>query len=314
MLATAMRRKPSATSRVSGVVPVASPTRAAIGLESGTHRVRVEPFVAVRAEDRREMRGLDLADADIGVGDGERAAAAVAGRAGIGAGAFGADAVARAVEVQDRAAARGDRVDRHHRRAHPHARDFGLERALELARVERDVGRGAAHVEADHLIEPGHRRRARGADDAAGRAGQDRVLALEARGLRQPAMGLHEVEPRAAELGRHLIDVAAQDRREIRVHDRRVGARDEAEQRADLVARGYLREPGLARERRQALLVRRMLPRMDQRDRAGRDAVRARSRQHGARRVLVQRLDLRAVHGDAAGDLGDALVEQARAA
>ena len=48
------------------------------------------------------------------------------------------------------------------------------------AGVERDVGRGAAHVEADDLVEPRHRRGARRADDAAGRAGQDRVLALEA--------------------------------------------------------------------------------------------------------------------------------------
>ena len=35
----------------------------------------------------------------------------------------------------------------------------GLEGALELAGVERHVGRGAAHVEADDLVEPGHARR-----------------------------------------------------------------------------------------------------------------------------------------------------------
>ncbi len=42
--------------------------------------------------------------------------------AGVGAGRIRADAIARAVEMQYRAAARRHRVDAHHRRAHPHAR------------------------------------------------------------------------------------------------------------------------------------------------------------------------------------------------
>jgi PIN domain nuclease of toxin-antitoxin system len=44
-------------------------------------------------------------------------------------------------------------MNAHHRRAHAHARHARLELALELARVMRDVGRRAAHVEADHMIE-----------------------------------------------------------------------------------------------------------------------------------------------------------------
>jgi hypothetical protein len=62
--------------------------------------------------------------------------------------------------AEDRPAARGDGVDGHHGRAHPHARHLRLELALELARVVRHVGGGAAHVEADDLLEPGGLRRA----------------------------------------------------------------------------------------------------------------------------------------------------------
>ena len=81
--------------------------------------------------------------------------------------------------MQDRAAAGGDRMDQHHRRAHAHARDFRLEGALVFAVEMRDVGRGAAHVEADEAIEAGLPSGLRHADHAAGRAGQNRVLALE---------------------------------------------------------------------------------------------------------------------------------------
>ena len=206
------------------------------------HDIGIERLIAVGAEDRREMARLDLADADIGVGHRQRAAAPVAGRTRIGAGGIGPDAEARAVEVQDRAAARRHRVDRHHRRAHAHAGHRGLEGALEAAGVERHVGRGAAHVEADDAVEPGHRRGARRADDAAGRTGQDRVLALKAGRVGQAAVRLHEVQPHAGEFGRHLIDVAAQDRREIGVHHGGVAARDQPQQRADLMAGGDLGE------------------------------------------------------------------------
>ena len=87
------------------------------------------------------------------------------------------------------------------------------------------------------------------ADDAAGGPGKDRVLALEAARLGQPARRLHEVEAHARHLGRHLVDVAAQDRREIGVDHRRVAAADQLHQRADAVRDAHLREAGRARER-----------------------------------------------------------------
>ena len=94
--------------------------------------------------------------------------------------------------MQDRAAAGRDRVDQHHRRAHAHARDLGLEGALVFAVVMRHVGRGAAHVEADQMLEASLAAGLGHADHAAGGAGQDRVLALEQFGGGEPAGRHHE--------------------------------------------------------------------------------------------------------------------------
>ncbi len=157
------------------------------------HDFGIERCIGVGPEDRREMLRLDLADADIRIGYRQRPAAAIAGRSRIGAGGVRSDAEPRAIEVQDGPTTRRHRVDRHHRRAHPHTGDRGLEGALEAAGVKCDVGRRAAHVEADDLVEPRHRRGARRADDAAGGTRQDRVLALESGGIRQSAVRLHEV-------------------------------------------------------------------------------------------------------------------------
>src|SRR5436305_1739941 len=77
-------------------------------------------------------------------------------------------------------------------RAHAHARDLRLERALVLAVVVRHVGRGAAHVEADQAIEPRLASGLRHADHTAGWTGEDRVLALEQLRRGQPAGRHHE--------------------------------------------------------------------------------------------------------------------------
>ena len=125
------------------------------GGETLAHHRGVERLVLAGAEDRREEIGLQLAEHDVGVGDGERAAAPVAGGTGIGAGRIRPGLEAPGLEMQDRAAAGGDGVDAHHRRADAHAGDLGVEGALVVAVVMGDVGRGAAHVEADDLAEAG---------------------------------------------------------------------------------------------------------------------------------------------------------------
>ena len=194
-------------------------TIAGLGLDSGgegrellAHHVLVERLVAARAEDLGEETGPDLADHQVGVGHRERPAAPVARGTGIGARRIRADPVARPVEVQDRAAAGGDGVDAHHRRAHAHPGNQRLERALEFAVVVGDVGRGAAHVEADDLVVAGQAGGAHRPDHAAGRTGQDAVLAVEVAGVGETAVGLHEHEPGAAQVLGDAVDVAAQDR------------------------------------------------------------------------------------------------------
>jgi hypothetical protein len=173
-----------------GRAPVADLGRQAC--EGLPHRRLVEALVAAAAEDRREGSGAQLAHHDVGVGDGERAAAAVALGAGVGARRLRADAEAGAVVVEDGAAARSHGVNTEHRHAQAHAGDLGLERALVLAGEVRHVGGGAAHVEADDLLETGEARGLGHADHAAGGAGEDGVAALEQVGGLEPAGGGHE--------------------------------------------------------------------------------------------------------------------------
>ena len=59
-----------------------------------------------------------------------------------------------------------------------------------------------------------------------------------------------------AEFVRHLRNVARQDRREIGVHDRRVAAPDQLDERAHLVADRHLGKADLARQQRNLPLMR----------------------------------------------------------
>ena len=91
------------------------------------HDRSVERLRLIGTEDPREEVGRQLADHQVGVGDRQRAALAIAGGAGIGAGRIRVRRESARRQVQDRAATGRDRVDQHHRRAHAHARDLGLE-------------------------------------------------------------------------------------------------------------------------------------------------------------------------------------------
>ena len=175
----AICKKPSATDSAVAALRAGCPHLLGQRFELRGHALAVQRFVASGPEDLREKRRLDPAQQHVRVGGGQRPAAAVACRARVGARAVGPDAQARAVEVQHRATAGRHGVDAHHRRAHAHAGHLGLERPLELARVVAHVGGGAAHVEADDARVPCRYRRAHHADDAAGRAREDGVLALE---------------------------------------------------------------------------------------------------------------------------------------
>ena len=240
--------------------------------------VGIERRVAVSPEHFREQGGIELADHDVAVGDRERTAAPVRRRAGIRTCGLGADAKACAVERADRSTTCSHRVDAHHRRAQPDAGHFGRERPLVVAGPVRDVGRRAAHVEADDPVEarkPGNLDRA---DDAARRTGQDRVLALEQVRVRQPARALHELQPRRgrsalAQVTLHLPDVAPQDRRQVRIHDRRVAARDEFHQRRDDMRHRDLGEADASSDVCKLALVVGIAVAMHQHDRDGADAL-----------------------------------------
>ncbi len=280
------------------------------GLEPGHDHVAVQRLVGVGTEHRREEVRRQLAQHDVAVGHRQRSAAPVAGRTGIGARRSRSHPEPRPVERTDRAAARRHGVDVHHRRAHPHARHHGLVGPLILAGEVADIGRGAAHVEADHPLETGLNGRPRHAHHPAGGPRQDRVLAPESVGVGQAAVGLHEQQPRLGPQGpSDLVDIAAQDRRQVGVDHRGVAPSDQLHQRADLVADRDLSEADLAGDRRHPRLVVGEAKAVEQHDGHGAEAVVEGGLQACAGGHLVQPTQHRTLDGDPLVDLDDVGVE-----
>ena len=181
-----------------------------------------------------ELR-LNPPEQQVAVGHRQGAALPVTGRARGGPGRFGSDPQSGTIEATDRATARRHGMDMEHLSAHPHPGDQGLEGPLILTGIVGHIGRGTAHIEGDEAVEAGRGGRSGRTDDTAGRTGQNAVLALEPMGIGQPAVGLHEQQAGVAQIGRHPLDIAMQDRRQIGIHHRGVAAPDQLHQRADLV-------------------------------------------------------------------------------
>ncbi len=181
------------------------------GGESFTRDLGIERLVALLTEHPREVTGLDPAQHDVGIGDRQRAAAPVGRWAGIRPGGIGPHPVAAAVEVQHRPASGGHGMNAQHRRPNPHPGHFGLVLPLELTRIMGHVGRGAAHVETYDLAETSGVGGTRHPDDAAGRPGEDGVLAAEPARVGEAAVGLHEQQPDARQLAGHLIHISPQN-------------------------------------------------------------------------------------------------------
>ena len=272
--------------------------------------VLVQRFVRIGAEHPGEEARADLAHHHVRVGHAERPAPPVAGRSRVGARGIRSHAVACAVEMEDRAAARRDGVDLHHRRAHAHPGDQGLEGAFVLAVVMRNVGRCAAHVEADDLVVARHRRRPDGADDAARRTRQDAVLAAEEARIGETAVGLHEHQARFAQLVPDAVDIAFQDRRDIGVDHRGVAAPDQLHQRAHLVRDRNLIEAHLARQPGDLDLVVVVAVAVDEHDGDRLDAVALGLLQRLAGAVEIHRHQLVPVGRIALVDLDHPLVEE----
>src|SRR3990167_6891849 len=103
---------------------------------------------------------------------------------------------------------------------------------------------------------------------ARGGAREDRILALEAPRVGEPAVRLHEQQPHAFQLAGHMLHVAAKERLEVGVHHRGVAAPDELHERADAMRNGYLREPEFRRESGNPLFVLRISIPMHEHDRS----------------------------------------------
>ncbi len=119
-------------------------------LDGGPGCSDVKRLVGVEAEDMGEGGRIDPPQNNIGVRHRRRSALAVAGRPGIGARALRSHPRPQAIEVEDRAAPRRHSLDVQRRRPDPRAGDAGLVLAFKFAGVAADVGRGSAHVEAQH--------------------------------------------------------------------------------------------------------------------------------------------------------------------
>ena len=177
-----------------------------------------------------EEAGVVVAEQEVGVGHGRLGASApVAGRAGRGAGGMRADAEqAHLVDPGDGAAAGADLDHVDHRRLdrqagalleamHPGRLHLGGDGGL-AAFDQAGFGRGAAHVEADHVGHVRHRPKERGGEPAAGGAGFEQADREGARrlGRDQAAGGVHEpqraAEPELPQLALQAPDVAVHQR------------------------------------------------------------------------------------------------------
>ena len=133
-------------------------------------------------------------------------------------------------------------MNSHDRRTQTNARHLGLESTLVLACEMRHVRRRTAHVEADHLVEARKLRHCGGTDNAARRAGQNRVLTLKFVSVSQSTRALHELQSHIPKRGLHLLNVATQDRRQIRIHHRSVATRNKLHERRHFMRHTDLRE------------------------------------------------------------------------
>ena len=220
----------------------------------------------MRAEHRGKEPRIDLAEDEVTVGHRQRPALAVACRARLRARALGPDEEPSAVEPADRAAARRHSVDAQHRRADAHPGDDVLAIALVSPREQRDVGRGAAHVEPDHALEPGGHRGLGHAHDPPRGAREDCVLAAQRGCCRKPAVRLHEERLALPQRARQPFDIAAQNRREVGIGTGRVRAPDQLGERRDAVAHRDLLETRLDSEFGERAFVRGVAIPVHQRD------------------------------------------------
>ncbi len=148
------------------------------------------------------------------------------------------------------------------------------------------------------------------ADHAPCRAGQDGVLAAEGAGLGQPAVRLHELKASApCQSARDLVDVAAEDRREVGVDHGGIAPPDQLDQRRYLMTDRDLGKAKLAGNGGQTFFMVGEAPAVHQYDRQRLAASRSDDLQVGARALFVEPADDRSIRPDPLVDLDHILVE-----
>ncbi len=149
--------------------------------------------------------------------------------------------------------------------------------------------------------------------DAAGGAGEDRVVAPEGVGIRHAAGGLHDVQGGARQFGPERRHVVADEGREVGVHAGRVAARRQADGGGHLVGRGDPVEAGLPRDFGDERLVGGMAVGVQADDGQGRAPRLPRGGEGGPHGARVRRLQDRAIRREALAHLHHPLVQERRA-
>ena len=205
-------------------------------VKAGPGRFQVQLLPAVGPEDSGKHAGLYPAQHKVGIRYGQRAAVSIAGRPRTGACGLGPGKEPSGMKAQDRSASRRYGMNLEHRRTQPGAGDLVVGYVLIAACIQRDIGGRPAHVKANEFLEPRLFGGARGAYHAGRRTGKDGVLAPESARFDQPSVALHERQVPRRQLpvfqpGAQPLDIAAQHRRQVRVHESGIAAADQLDQR-----------------------------------------------------------------------------------
>ena len=178
-----------------------------------------------------EAPGIEAPEEEVDVRQGQRPAGAVAGGPRAGAGAARSHPQAAAVEPAQRTAARGDALDGERRRDQVRVAHPVLEGVVVIAVEAGDVGARASHVEGDEFRETGPPAGERRADHAARGTAQEHVLRPDGFDRDQAAGAGHDVQPASGRARTDAIQVRADDRRQVRIDHRGLGAWQDLDER-----------------------------------------------------------------------------------
>ena len=279
-------------------------------LEVHSHHLGIQRLVRLRPKYRRKKLGLHLAHHHVRIRHSQRPATAVTGRARVGPRALRPHPKTRTVIGQDRTTTCGHGVDAHHGRTHAHTRHLGFKLALELSGKVRHIGGRAAHVKTNHLVVSRQLRRAGHAHNAARRTTQNGVLARKHLRVCQAARRLHEHQFHARHLAGHLVHIAPQNRRQIRIHHRGVTPADQLHHRAGLVRSAHLCEAHFTRQTSGGQLVCGVTPSVHEHDGYRAHALQKTAHQLGAQMHLIERQQDLAIHRHTLLRLHHGAVEQ----